>query len=83
MLGLLTQIARIFALLSVVSIGGANAVLPEICRQVVVVQGWMSAEPTAFLDDLPADERLARRCHRFIEHPSAQETIDFGAATSR
>lgn len=42
MLGLLPQIARVFALLSVVSIGGANAVLPEIRRQVVVVQGWMS-----------------------------------------
>jgi len=40
--GLLAQIARVFALLSVVSIGGANAVLPEIRRQVVVVQGWMS-----------------------------------------
>ncbi|MBS0223048.1 MAG: chromate transporter [Proteobacteria bacterium] len=42
MLGLLLQIARVFALLSLVSIGGANAVLPEIRRQVVVVQGWMS-----------------------------------------
>jgi chromate transporter len=39
---LLFQIARVFALLSLVSIGGANAVLPEIRRQVVVVQGWMS-----------------------------------------
>jgi chromate transporter len=42
MLGLLLQIARVFALLSLVSIGGANAVLPEIRRQVVVVQAWMS-----------------------------------------
>jgi len=42
MFGLLLQIARVFALLSLVSIGGANAVLPEIRRQVVVVQGWMS-----------------------------------------
>ena len=42
MLDLLLQIARVFALLSLVSIGGANAVLPEIRRQVVVVQGWMS-----------------------------------------
>jgi chromate transporter len=39
---LLFQIARVFALLSLGSIGGANAVLPEIRRQVVVVQGWMS-----------------------------------------
>jgi chromate transporter len=42
MLDLLLQIARVFAALSLVSIGGANAVLPEIRRQVVVVQGWMS-----------------------------------------
>lgn len=40
--GLLAQIARVFATLSLVSIGGANAVLPEIRRQVVDVQGWMS-----------------------------------------
>jgi chromate transporter len=39
---LLIQIARVFAVLSVVSIGGANAVLPEIRRQVVDVQGWMN-----------------------------------------
>jgi len=40
--GLLIQIARVFAMLSLVSIGGANAVLPEIRRQVVDVQGWMN-----------------------------------------
>lgn len=40
--GLLIQIARVFALLSLVSIGGANAVLPEDRRQVVDVQGWMT-----------------------------------------
>lgn len=40
--GLLLPIARVFATLSLVSIGGANAVLPEIRRQVVDVQGWMS-----------------------------------------
>lgn len=40
--GLLAQIARVFSLLSLVSIGGANAVLPEIRRQVVDVQGWMT-----------------------------------------
>jgi chromate transporter len=39
---LLIQIARVFAVLSLVSIGGANAVLPEIRRQVVDVQGWMN-----------------------------------------
>ena len=41
-LGLLIQIARVFGVLSLVSIGGANAVLPEIRRQVVDVQGWMN-----------------------------------------
>jgi chromate transporter len=40
--GILIQLARVFAILSLVSIGGANAVLPEIRRQVVDVQGWMS-----------------------------------------
>jgi chromate transporter len=42
MTGLLIQIARVFAALSLVSIGGVNAVLPEIRRQVVDVQGWMN-----------------------------------------
>jgi chromate transporter len=42
MLGMLLQIARVFGILSLVSIGGANAVLPEIRRQIVDVQGWMS-----------------------------------------
>jgi chromate transporter len=42
MSGLLIQIARVFAILSLVSIGGVNAVLPEIRRQVVDVQGWMN-----------------------------------------
>ena len=41
----LLDIARTFALMSLVSIGGANAVLPEIRRQVVDVQGWMT-DPT-------------------------------------
>jgi chromate transporter len=40
--GILIQIARVFAVLSLISIGGANAVLPEIRRQVVDVQGWMN-----------------------------------------
>jgi chromate transporter len=39
---ILAQIVRVFAVLSLVSIGGANAVLPEIRRQVVDVQGWMN-----------------------------------------
>jgi chromate transporter len=41
-LGLLIQIARVFGILSLVSIGGVNAVLPEIRRQIVDVQGWMN-----------------------------------------
>jgi chromate transporter len=41
-LAILAQIVRVFAVLSLVSIGGANAVLPEIHRQVVDVQGWMN-----------------------------------------
>jgi chromate transporter len=41
-LATLIQIARVFSLLSLVSIGGANAVLPEIRRQAVDVQGWMN-----------------------------------------
>jgi chromate transporter len=40
--GIQIQIARVFAVLSLVSIGGANAVLPEIRRQIVDVQGWMN-----------------------------------------
>jgi chromate transporter len=40
--GLLIQIARVFGILSLVSIGGVNAVLPEIRRQIVDVQGWMN-----------------------------------------
>ena len=37
----LIDIAQVFAVLSLVSIGGANATLPEIRRQVVEVHGWM------------------------------------------
>ena len=39
---LLRQIAETFASLSLVAIGGANAVIPDIHRQVVEVQGWMN-----------------------------------------
>ncbi len=37
------QIAFYFALLSLVSVGGIPSVMPEMQRQVVEVQGWMSA----------------------------------------
>jgi chromate transporter len=46
---LLLQIALTFAALSLVSIGGANAVLPEIHRQVVDVLGWMDSATFANL----------------------------------
>ena len=38
---LLGQLATTFGSLSLVAIGGANAVLPEMHRQVVTIQGWM------------------------------------------
>ena len=41
-MSLLVRLAEVFALLSVLSIGGANATLPEIHRQVVVLHHWMS-----------------------------------------
>lgn len=40
---LLLALAGIFAELSLVAFGGANAILPEMQRQVVDVHGWMSA----------------------------------------
>jgi hypothetical protein len=42
MTGILAELARTFALLSLVSIGGINVLLPEIRRQVVDVHGWMT-----------------------------------------
>lgn len=42
MTGVLVELARTFALLSLFSIGGINALLPEIHRQVVEVHGWMT-----------------------------------------
>ena len=41
-MSLLVQLVEVFALLSVLSIGGANATLPEIHRQVVVSHHWMT-----------------------------------------
>lgn len=41
-MSLLARLVEVFALLSVLSIGGANATLPEIHRQVVVLHHWMS-----------------------------------------
>jgi chromate transporter len=40
--GALAELARTFAMLSLVSIGGINVLLPEIQRQVVDVHGWMT-----------------------------------------
>ncbi len=42
MTSVLAELARTFALLSLVSIGGVNALLPEIHRQVVDIHGWMT-----------------------------------------
>ncbi|MET1028854.1 MAG: chromate transporter [Dongiaceae bacterium] len=39
---LLGQLAITFASLSLIAIGGANSVIPEMHRQVVTLQGWMS-----------------------------------------
>jgi len=39
---LLLRIAEVFALLSAFSFGGVNALLPEVHRQVVEINGWMS-----------------------------------------
>jgi len=41
--GILFEIARVFALLSLTSFGGGNVVIPEIQRQAVAVHGWLSA----------------------------------------
>src|SRR5262245_7100846 len=42
MSGPLADLAGTFGMLSLVSIGGINVLLPEIHRQVVDVHGWMS-----------------------------------------
>jgi chromate transporter len=42
MTSVLAEFARTFAMLSLVSIGGINVLLPEIRRQVVDVHGWMT-----------------------------------------
>ena len=47
--GLLVQLATTFAIISLVAIGGANAVVPEIHRQVVEVLGWMDGATFANL----------------------------------
>src|SRR5713101_5564116 len=41
-MGHLLDLVAIFAPLSMVAIGGANSVLPDIHRQVVVVHAWMT-----------------------------------------
>jgi chromate transporter len=46
---LLTDLAAVFAQLSLLAFGGANAVLPEMQRQVVQVHPWMTAAEFAAL----------------------------------
>lgn len=43
----LGQLALVFAGLSLIAFGGANAVLPDMHRQVVEVHGWMSGAELA------------------------------------
>jgi chromate transporter len=40
--GVLAELARQFLLLSLLSIGGANSILPEVQRRAVEVEGWMT-----------------------------------------
>ncbi len=47
--GLLSQLATTFGALSLLSIGGANATLPEVHRQVVDHLHWMNDETFAKL----------------------------------
>lgn len=41
--GALVELATTFGLLSLIAIGGANAIVPDIQRQVVDVQHWMTS----------------------------------------
>lgn len=45
----LVDLAGVFAVLSLIAIGGANAVLPDMHRQVVEVHDWMSGQELARL----------------------------------
>src|SRR5579875_2796822 len=46
---MIAALIRIFGTLSLLAVGGANAVLPEMQHQVVGVQHWMTAEQFAAL----------------------------------
>jgi chromate transporter len=45
----LSQLAAVYAQLSLMAFGGANALIPEMQRQVVDVHHWMSAQAFAAL----------------------------------
>ncbi len=45
----LADLAQVFSGLSLIAIGGANAVLPDMHRQVVEVHGWMTSTELARL----------------------------------
>jgi chromate transporter len=47
--GTLASLATHFLLLSMLAFGGANAVIPEIHRDVVAVSGWMTDQQFADL----------------------------------
>ena len=48
-MGTLGQLALVYAQLSLLAFGGANAILPEMQRQVVDVHHWMTAREFASL----------------------------------
>lgn len=48
-LGPLASLAKHFAFVSLLAVGGANVVLPEIHRRVVEVEGWMDDQTFAAL----------------------------------
>ena len=55
----LAELGLQFAVISVVAIGGGNAVLPEMHRVVVDVHGWMSSE--TFANSTPSRRRRPGR----------------------
>ncbi len=49
MSGAVTQLAALYAELSLLAVGGVNSTLPEMQRQVVAVHGWMGVSEFASL----------------------------------
>ena len=53
--GILATLALQFAVLSLLAVGGANAIVPELHRQAVDIRGWMSERQ--FADMFATDRR--------------------------